>query len=299
MFVVGNRKIFFWISSILTLASIIAIVVFGLPLGIDFRGGSLIEIEYMDTRPDITLIERDLSVLEIGDVLVQPTGDKGYIIRMRDLDENGHRRVIGALLDDSGGQQLQFEEKQFTSIGPTIGEELKKRAVIALSLTIVFIILFVAFAFRHVSRPVSSWRYGLVAILALAHDIIIPAGFVSFMGRFSNMEVDALFITALLAILGLSVNDTIVVFDRIRENLRLRISKHFDETVSISLKQTISRSINTSLTTLFVLLALYFIGPDSTKNFALILSLGLIVGTYSSIFLASPLLVAIAKRQKR
>ena len=157
-------------------------------------------------------------------------------------------------------------------------------------------IVFIAWAFRGVSKPVQSWKYGIVAIVTLLHDILVPAGLFAILGRFVGAEVDALFIVALLTILGISINDTIVVFDRIRENLRFNEDKgrreEFEEVVGRSITQTIARSINTSLTVVIVLAALYLLGPVVTKNFALTLIVGMIAGTYSSIFLASPLLVA-------
>jgi preprotein translocase subunit SecF len=195
------------------------------------------------------------------------------------------------------------EEIQFTSIGPSIGAELMQKAWIAISLVVVLTVLFIAFAFRGVSKPVSSWKYGIVAIVTLLHDILLPTGLFAYLGYISGAEVDALFIVALLTILGISINDTIVVFDRIRENLRLneerRKHEEFAEVVERSIKQTIARSINTSVTVIIVLLSLYFFGPEATKNFALTLTVGMIAGTYSSIFLASPLLVVWEKFSRR
>ncbi|MBU0722668.1 protein translocase subunit SecF [Patescibacteria group bacterium] len=178
-------------------------------------------------------------------------------------------------------------------IGPSAGAELSSKAWVAIIIVVFAIILFIAYAFRHASEKVSSWNYGIVAIIALIHDIIIPTGVVALLG----LEVTSLFVIALLAILGLSVNDTIVVFDRVRENVKFKVVRNFSEIVGKSLQQTFVRSINTSLTTLFVLLALFFVGPENTKDFALVLVIGLIAGTYSSIFLASPLLVEIGKKQ--
>jgi preprotein translocase subunit SecF len=295
MNIVKNRKIFFFISGALVVFSLLAIFVWGLNLGIDFKGGSLIELSFINERPEINMLNIAVNESEFGEVLIQNTGDKGIIVRTEEItaEERNNLKEILSI----GGTYTLVEER-FTAIGPVLGDELKKKAFLALILTSISIIIFVAFAFRHVSKPISSWKYGLVAILALAHDIIIPTGFVAILGKFAHVEADALFVTALLAILGLSVNDTIVVFDRIRENLKKGVSKHFEESVSISLSQTITRSINTSVTTLFVLFALYIFGPDSTRVFTLILSIGLIVGTYSSIFLASPLLVQLQPKRK-
>jgi preprotein translocase subunit SecF len=296
MFVIKYKNLFFALSAILVGASILSIVVWGFNLGIDFKGGAILEIEYESDRPDIGVINETLETLSLGIFSVQPTGDRGYLIRTRDLTEIEKENLDNLLTFDG---QAQFIEKRYTSIGPAIGQELARRGVIAILLVVALIILFIAFVFRHVSRPVSSWRYGLVAIIALIHDIIIPIGLFSFLGYWRGAEIDALFLTALLAILGLSVNDTIVIFDRIRENLKNRISPHFTETVGVSLRETFSRSINTSLTTLFVLLSLLFFGGETTKDFALVLSLGMIIGTYSSIFLAAPLLVIFEGRASR
>jgi preprotein translocase subunit SecF len=188
-----------------------------------------------------------------------------------------------------------MKEDQFTTVGPTLGAELLRKAWIALGLVMLCIILFIAFAFRHVSKPVASWKYGVVAIVTLLHDVLIPAGLFAFLGFYDGAEIDSLFIVALLTILGISINDTIVVFDRIRENLRLNEERHkqetFESVVGRSIKQTLSRSLNTSLTVIIVLFSLFLVGPVSTKDFALTLIVGMVAGTYSSIFLAAPLLV--------
>jgi len=258
------------------------------------------EVEYTNARPDISKIKDSISKLEYGKIIIQPTGDKGYIIRTRTLKNTEHAPLLDVLKVDGA----QLVEKRFNTVGPIVGEELRKKALIAIAVVVIAIIFFIAFVFRKVSKPVSSWKYGLVAIVALAHDIIIPTGIFVLLGsRFIEFQVDTLFIMALLAILGYSINDTIVVFDRIRENLRknneYREREEFDKTVSKSLTQTYARSLNTSLTTLIVLVALYAFGGESTRQFALVLSIGVIAGTYSSIFLASPLLVTLEKFQNR
>ncbi|MBI2120896.1 MAG: protein translocase subunit SecF, partial [Parcubacteria group bacterium] len=190
-------------------------------------------------------------------------------------------------------------EKRFTSIGPVIGHELRAKAWVSIMAVLLAIVLFVAFAFRKVSLPVSSSKYGLITIVALAHDIIVPTGALALLGYFSGVEADVLFVTAILTILGFSVHDTIVVFDRVRENLKLKVSENFSEVVGTSLRQTFVRSINTSLTVILVLAALLYFGPASTHNFSLILLIGIIAGTYSSVFLASPLLVLAEELQKK
>jgi len=292
MDIVEKRNIFFLISGAAVVVSLFAIVVWGIHFGIDFTGGSLLEIRYSDIAPEPIAIKERVETLGFGDVIVQRTDETGVIIRMKDISEEERLKLSEALSFDKA---KTFTEERFTSIGPSVGAELKRKAIIALVLTLISIIIFVAFAFRKVSEPVSSWKYGLVAIFALVHDVTIPTGVMALLGKFYGVEADALFVTALLATLGISVNDTIVVFDRIREHLSLRSAKKFKDTVSMSLNQTITRSVNTSVTTLLALLALYVFGPEATKTFALILSIGLIVGTYSSIFIASPLLVVLER----
>jgi len=296
MFVIKYKKIFVSISVALVSLSIVFLAIFGLKPGIDFKGGAQAEIVYGTSRPDFNLLREEIKKLDIGEALLQPTGENGLIVKTRDLSEIERQNLFGAL---SGNGAYQFEEKSFTSIGPSVGEELRRKAIVSIILVITAIILFIAFAFRQVSRPVSSWKYGVIAVLALVHDIAIPTGIVALLGKFRGLEVDTLFVVALLTILGLSVSDTIVIFDRIRENLKLRLMPTFAETVGKSLNQSFVRSINTSMTVILVLLALLFFGPQSTKYFAFVLAVGMFFGTYSSIFLASPLLVFIEEWQKR
>ncbi len=288
MFIVRHRKIFFTISGLLVLASLVAVATLGLNLGIDFTGGAILEISYLENQPSVGEIEEVLTGLEINKSLVQPTGESAYIIRMRDITSDEKAQLDESL---SFGGVAEFTETRFSAIGPVMGSELAQKGLIAIALVVILIILFIAFAFRGVSKKVSSWKYGTVAVVTLCHDIIIPLGLMAVLGYYRIAEVDILFLTALLAILGLSVNDTIVVFDRIRENLHHKISPHFEDVVGISLRQTFARSINTSLTTIIILLALLFLGGQTTTYFALILVVGMAVGTYSSLFLAAPLLV--------
>ena len=284
------EKYFFILPAILSILAISALVMWGLKPGIDLAGGSLLQIVYPEGRPESEVVREAVRTLDLGEVRVQPTDTAGYILRQRDLT-NDERNTLLAKLGTLG----RVQEQQFTSVGPSLGAELLTKAWIAIALIVVSIILFIAFAFRHVSKPVQSWKYGIVAIITLLHDILIPLGLFALLGYLVGAEVDSLFIVALLTILGISINDTIVIFDRIRENLRLneeaRRHEAFDEVVGHSIMQTLTRSINTSVTVIIVLLALYFLGPEATKNFALTLIVGMIAGTYSSIFLASPLLV--------
>lgn len=287
------QHIFLSFSGLLVLASIVVLALWGLRLGIDFTGGSLMETEFSGPRPPAEDVRVALEPLGIGAITLQPTGDAGLLARFRDVDEATHQKILAALramAEKSGGGNVS--EKRFDAIGPVIGRELRDRAIWALLLTIAVIIAYIAWAFRHISEPVASWKYGVAAIAALLHDIVIPAGVFAALGHFKEVEIDALFITALLTILGFSVHDTIVVFDRIRENLRnLKRSEPYRDTVERSTRETIARSVLTSLTVLFVLSAVYMFGGASTQYFTLALIVGVVAGVYSSIFVASPLLV--------
>ncbi len=294
MGIVKYRKIWYTISGLLLAASIFSIFYFGLKLGIDFTGGSLLEIEYQASRPENSIIQDKLSTLNFGNISLQPTGDKGLLIRSRTLTEEEHQKALSALLSTGA-----FNEVRFDSIGPVIGQELRQKSWMAVGLVIIMIILYIAFAFRKVSKPVSSFKFGLMAVVALVHDVATPVGVFAVLGKFFDVEIDILFITAILTVLGFSVHDTIVVFDRIRENLKSGMGKDFEETIGLSVNQTITRSINTSLTVLLVLLAIFFFGGETTKFFSLALIIGVFFGTYSSIFLASPLLVTLYKFQQR
>lgn len=300
MLVVTYKKIFFAIAGITTAFSIGSIAVFGLTFGIDFTGGALTEVTYPDGRPDKAAVEERLQALALGGFSLRETGNDGYILKSRDLSEGERQAVVEAL---SRGGEVALVEERFNSIGPVIGQELRNKAFIAIGVMVIAIIFFVAFVFRHVSETVSSWKYGLIAIVALLHDIIIPVGVFALLGHLFAAEIDVLFVMALLAILGYSVNDTIVVFDRVRENVRLNKeaerAEDFELTVGKSLNQTYMRSLNTSLTTLFVVLMLFFLGAPATQNFALVLLAGVVAGTYSSIFLATPLLVVVGKTKKK
>lgn len=297
MGIVNHRKIFYIISGILAALSIVAMIVFGLNLGIDFKGGSLLEINYASsTPPAISSVNEAVgAVLEVPPS-VRPIGENGYVIRMRSVSELERQSVIEAL----NGVGSTFIEERFDSIGPLLGKESARKSLISIVLVLVMIILFIAFAFRKVSEPVSSWKYGVITIIALAHDVLIPTGIFAVLGHLNpTIEIDTLFVTALLVILGFSVHDTIVVLDRVRENLKVEKHKPFDEIVGISVNQTIVRSINTSLTVVFALVVLFLVGGGSIHNFVLALLIGVIAGTYSSIFLASPLLVTVEKLQNR
>lgn len=290
MFIVKYRKFFFTLSAIVIGLSFFAMLTKGFNAGIDFKGGSLTEVAY-DQQPNAETLKATLESAGFTGARVQIAGTNGVIVETRSLSETD-RQKLSSTLASSGTNMV---EKRFTSIGPTIGAELRSKAWMAIVMVILGIVLFIAYAFRHVSEPISSWKYGMITTATLLHDIIVPAGVFVWLGK----EVDTLFVVALLSIMGISVHDTIVVFDRIRENLKLRISNDFETTVGKSLEQTFTRSINTSLTVMLVLAALFFFGPASTKDFSFILWIGIFIGTYSSVFIASPLLVVVEKWQNR
>lgn len=304
MFFVKNRRIFYIISLVLILISIVSLFVWKLELGIDFKGGSVIEVRYTETLPDANMIEANManlaSEISLGNYVLQSVGETDYSIKSRLVTDIERQQIQDAF---SNNGALQIDLKKMNSVGPLIGKEAAQKAIISIVLVVLSIILFITFTFRGVSKPVQSWKYGLMAIVALAHDIIIPIGVFSILGHYLGYEVDTLFVTALLVILGFSIHDTIVVYDRIRENLshsnKERDGKNFETIVGESVKQTFVRSINTSMTTILALFVLYFLGPEATKHFSLALIIGVGVGTYSSIFIASALLVTIEKWQKK
>ena len=277
-------------------ASIILLIAFGLNFGIDFTGGSLLEVRFLSEKPTAEEIKNALSDLDLGSLTVQPAGEDGMLLRFQDISEEKHQEVLTTLkglmsqITDNNISNSKLEELRFDSVGPSIGEELKRKSVYAMFFVLIAIVLYIAWAFRKVSKPIVSWKYGVVAIITLFHDVIITVGVFVILGKFFGIEVNTPFVVAILTVLGYSVNDTIVVFDRIRENLP-RSEEDFEGTINTSVNQTITRSINTSITTLAVLLSIVFFGGQTIQSFALALSVGVFIGTYSSIFLASPLLV--------
>jgi preprotein translocase subunit SecF len=304
MFVVKNRKIFYTLSIILVVVSIVALSVWGLTLGIDFKGGSSIEFAYTANMPSLDTVKAQIDTLNFspsikGSYSVTPFGSDGYVLNLRTITEGERTQLVGAItgtVASSASSTVEF--KKFNSVGPALGKEAEVKSLISIVLVLLCIVLFITFAFRKVSEPVSSWRYGVISIIGLCHNIIIPAGVFAILAHFyPGYEVDTLFVTAILVIIGFSIHDTIVVFDRVRENLRnsnaSKTKKGFVEVVGASISQTFVRSVNTSLTTLIAILVVYLIGPVATKNFALVLFIGIFFGTYSSIFIASNLLVTV------
>jgi len=291
MNIIGHRKIFLSISGILVLASITAIIVFGFRPGIDFVGGTMWQIRLTTDNLQLTtdnlkeFFEKDLGV---KNVTVFPGENQSFLVRLGHISEEEHQNYLGALKTKFG----DIEELRFDGIGPAVGKELRNRAFWAIALVLLGISLYIAFAFRKVSYPIKSWKYGVITLVTLFHDITIPTGLLAVLGWKWGIEIDTNFVVALLVILGFSVHDTIVVFDRIRENLLLQRGR-FDlaNIINDSVNQTLARSINTSLTLVLVLLALFFLGPITLKYFVLTILIGTIIGTYSSIFVASPLLL--------
>ena len=252
----------------------------------------MIELNFRKERPAAADLGEQLKS-DFGPVSVTPLGDKSLMLRLKELSVPDHTKLINKVNSSFGGEgdsQQEIREERFTSIGPTIGAELRQKAIWAIGAVLAAIVCYIAWAFRRVSKPVTSWQYGLTAIIALCHDVFIPIGIFTIMGHFWNIEIDTLFITAILTVLGFSVHDTIVVFDRIRENL-LKSNDLFPAVINRSVNETIARSINTSLTTLIVLTMTLVFGGASIRYFVLTLIIGIIFGTYSSIFIASPLLV--------
>ncbi len=292
MFVIRNKWIFIVIAGILGLLALGVILVKGINMGIEFTGGSIVEVSYTELP---TLEQVNTAIADFDDnAVVQPFGDRGYVIRTQELAESDREILLQAL--EINGQSPQLE--RFNTVGPTIGKELRAKALWAMILVLLAIVFFIAFAFRQVSEPVSSWKYGIIAIITLAFDVIIPLGIFVLLGK----EATTLLVVGLLSILGLSVNDTIVIFDRIRENLKENLENNgkekFDILIGKAIKQTMARSINTSLTLVLVLVALVVFGPSATQDLALVLLLGTFFGAYSSIFLASPLLIVWNKNKE-
>lgn len=298
MFVIKYKKIFIAISLILVILSLVSISVLGINVGIDFKGGAITEVQYGGVAPTQEELISLMGNLGLESVIVQPTGDSGYIIKTEDLSDNKHRELIDTISTEDG----DLVEIGFNSVGPVVGQELARKAIVAVVLVSIAIIMFIAFAFRKVSKPVSSWKYGFIAIAALLHDVIIPVGVYTVLSYLYGAEVNSLFVVAALTIIGLSVADTIVIFDRVRENLKKESNVarvDFREIVGKSLTQSYMRSIATSLTSMLVVTSLIIWGPDSTKFFAIMLVTGMFFGTYSSVFLASPLLVLTKEMQDK
>ncbi len=282
-------KPMFFASVALTVAAIGMVVIFGLRLGIDFRGGSVMDITFAKQRPSADELTKFISSMPgVSNVSVSPTGDKSALVRLNNVSEQTHQFI----LNDVSVKFGQFTENRFDSIGPTIGGELKKKSITSLVILLLAILVYIAFVFRKLSRVLSPWAVGLAAVFALVHDVLVPTGVFAYLGNYHGVEITAVFVAAVLTIVGYSISDSVVVFDRVRENvLRFGSKENFGEIVHKSVMQTLVRSINTTLATLLSLIAIYFFGGESIKYFALALIIGIFSGAYSSIFIASPILV--------
>ncbi|CAN5778377.1 protein translocase subunit SecF [soil metagenome] len=286
----SRRHLWYLISLIAIVPGVISLLLFGLRLGIDFTGGTLWELQFdrTITTEEVTAVLEDGG---FGGALVQITSENGEnnaaLIRMRELDQGSpEKAALSASIQDRVGP---YTELSHSTVGASVGNEIRDRAILAVALASIGVLLYIAWAFRNTQNPV---LYGICAIIAMLHDVILVVGIFSILGEVADVEIDALFVTALLTVIGFSVHDTIVVFDRIRENLLRRAAPTFIEVVNYSLAQTLVRSVNTSLTVVFTLLALYLFGGASTREFVLALLIGIVSGTFSSIFNASQLLVS-------
>jgi len=296
--IIQKRKYAYWFSGILTIASVVMISFWGLRLGIDFKGGTLMEIQFArDPAPQSAEVLEKLSSIELRSLTVQPTKESGMLLRYLASDENANDAVLAKLKElDSEVTELRTD-----FIGASVSEQIKRNAFVGIVLSILAIAAYIAWAFRRVSRPITSWEYGVGAVIALSHDILVVIGFFAILGHFYDIEVGVPFVAALLTILGYSVNDTIVVYDRIRENLQRSVTgkEDFEITVNRSLNETLGRSINTSLTVIIVLVAVTVFGGESIRWFGAALLMGVFFGTYSSVYIASALIVTRYKMKKQ
>lgn len=294
MYIIRHRALFFWITGLILAGAIAAIVFFGLPLGIDFTGGSLIQLDYPHGRPAISAVQQEVSAAGIANASVRAAGNTGVAIRMRTLTPVEHTAVIATLSANASTTELAY-----TGVGPALGSQFGNKALWAILAVAFVIILYIAWAFRKVSRPVPSWGYGVAVVAMLAIDLIVPTGFYAVLCHYTGAEVDSLFVVALLALLGYCVNDVIVIFDRIREHLarneKANIKESFEDTIGKSINETMTRSINTALTVALALLSLIFLGAPATRDFALVMLVGVVIGTFSSICRSAPLLIPLAK----
>lgn len=301
---VKYRKIYFIFSGILLIGSLVCLIIFGLKLGIDFTGGSILELEFKTERPSNQEIRESLKGFDLGEIYIQPADEKGLILRMKDISEDVHQQIIQKLKGPtSGGYPGELEEKRFESIGPVIGQELKEKAKLLIVISLLSIVFYIAIAFRRVQKPLSSWQYGIASLFILSHDILIPLGVFALLGKFYQVQLTIPIICAFLTIVGYAINNVVVVYDRLRENLLRCVFRDFvlgfEEATNKAINQTLTRQLNTSLTTLFPLIAIFFLGGETLKYFALTLILGITAGTYSSIFLAIPILVSWLKWRGR
>ncbi len=298
--IIKHSKIWLSISATIIIASIVLLVTLGLKPGIDFTGGSLMELTFSQNRPENSQVEKMLNEKsKLTNNVIQKTGDRGLIIRTGFLDEPEHQVLLKDIKTTFETEDNRVTESRFETIGAAVSSQLRSRAVWAVIFVVLAIVIYVAYAFRKVSRPVASWKYGILAIVALIHDVMLVLAVFAILGKTMGVEVNIAIVVAMLTVLGYSVNDTIVVYDRIRENLLKTRWDNFGEVVNKGLNQSLMRSINTTLTTLLPLAALYFVGGSTIHYFSLALIIGIASGAYSSIFIASPLLVWSEKWKKK
>lgn len=280
-------KVWYFIFSLLIiLPGLYFLLVGGLKLGIDFTGGALLEYKF-EKNITVNELKEQISAQKIGVGQITPSSDNVYIIRTKPVEQSQINKLKSYLNEKFGN----VEERRVEFVGPVIGSELRQKAIIAVILASIVIVLYIAFSFRKIPKPQSSWRFGITAVVALIHDILVVVGLFAILGKILGVEVDTLFVTALLTVIGFSVHDTIVVFDRIRENLYKQMGKKFIDVANLSVVQTLGRSLNTSLTVVFVLLAMLLFGGETIRWFVVALLVGIVSGTYSSIFNATVLLV--------
>lgn len=293
--IIGKKWYYFIFSGLIIIPGLISLILFGVRLAIDFSGGTLIEYQIPSAssgkaRDEINKILGDRKI-EYGSI--QQSGNNTYLLRLKPITKEQNQ----SLGDEVKKQFSDVKELRYETVGPTIGQETASNAIKAVIIASLAIILYIAYAFRQVPKPYSSFRFGICAVVALIHDILVMLGLFSIFGHFFKVEVDTLFITALMTIMGFSVHDTIVVFDRIRENLRKMPGRDFSGVVNESVIQTLARSLSTSLTVLMTLFALFLFGGESIRWFVIALLIGITSGTYSSIFNAAPLLVVWEERR--
>lgn len=288
---IKNSKLYFAISGLLLVVSIVIILSGGLKLGIDFTGGRLLHLQFNKERPALSKLENSLEKNVDSNFGLKKAGDKGVLVRVKDSSEKVHNQII-----ETFNKEGKVTERSSDMIGPMIGKELRNNTLTAIIVGLIFIIIYIAWAFHRVSKPVSSFQYGLVALIALFHDIIITCGVVAILTQITTLDVvvNVPFAAALLTLLGYSINDSIVVFDRARENL-IETGGGFKNILNRSLSQIFVRSLLTSLTTLLALFALLFVGAATLTSFVIVLIVGVFFGTYSSLFIATPLLFKFAK----
>jgi preprotein translocase subunit SecF len=292
---IGKKKIFFIFSGLIIIPGVLSLIFWGFKPAIDFTGGTLVEFTILknDTKTTNNEIKNTINNAGIDTGSIQESGKNTYLIRSKPLDKDQNKKLQDELNKKYGEVSIIRSE----TVGPTVGKETELNAIKAVVIASVAIVLYVAWAFRKIPKPYTSYKFGICAVIALLHDILVILGLFSILGHFFNVEVDSLLITALLTIMGFSVHDTIVVFDRIRENLYRMAGEPFSKVVNESILQTMARSMSTSLTVLFTLLALFLFGGESIKWFVVALLIGITSGTYSSVFNAAPLLVLWEERE--